>query len=279
FAHIHFENCTIGSLNLLTAHSVHTQNTIILRECHIGKLKIEKDSCKFLKIFRSSIALIDCTTTAEENPFSGGIEIDDESTLYAPNVVPYELNTQGLRNLRFHIGTMLNHQAAQIVFAYEKKCELDTTNPYSDISSFLSKNSLRNSFVFIRRMRSISFWYNLTSFYGNSIIRPMLWIGLAITLLLIAIAVTDATLQPVACEMGASGWISSLCECRNTNIFLRNLIASIESTINPMATLVGKSFVPSKYIWISFLQSLQGLFSITMIALTIIAIRRKFKFQ
>jgi len=207
------------------------------------------------------------------------VKIDDKSTLHVPAGSLFGENIQGLRNLRFHLGSMLNQRAAQIVFAHEKKCELDTSVPYFDISSSWLKNSFKNSIVFMKKARTLSFWYNWTSFYGNSISRPLLWAALAASVQIFIITLTDATLPPTNCVAGTNGWISSLCSNDIANVLLRNSIASIEPIINPAAVLIGKSFIPVKYILIALFQVAQGLFSITMIALTIIAIRRKFKFQ
>jgi len=64
---IHFSNCTIRSLNILTTDSEQQRPSIYLVNCHVSNLMIEKNSCRNLELAHSSIAYINCAGIDERS--------------------------------------------------------------------------------------------------------------------------------------------------------------------------------------------------------------------
>ena len=118
--------------------------------------------------------------------------------------------------------------------------------------------------------------YQWFSNYGSSAIRPIIWLfvfaGITATW-----SYTTNGAMPVIRTPILGDWRESVYKCGNEGNRYRSLILAAQPMVNPLSIFGTKSVVVPKTKKLAFWISVQSILSVVMIALSIFAIRRRFK--
>lgn len=248
-AHINFSNCDIKHVAFY--HDCHAT----LKDTNIGTMEL--DNINNLQTNGGSIFNFECPVPGNQNPLSGSIIFKNT---YFPRNTKNKLLTgaQPYRNMRHHLMSIENGQMANLFHTLELAVEREDDSNFNKI---------------------VSYTYEYLSDFGSSALRPILWwvlIGLIGSMVLLY------TTPPVPAFDSSStyytGWRSSLIASNDPlNEAHRSIYMSYQSMLNPLGILGLKTLlVPAKG-WQTFYLLFQGLLSAILIALTIFAIRRRFK--
>ncbi len=244
------ENSRIATLQILGPNS-----ELDIRNTYIGKLVIPPGCLKRCNMHGGGISQLDIQPPGSDNPFTGSI-------WFANTWFPTEKNmpqgAQPYRNMRYHLRSLSNMQMADLFHALELRTER-------------RQETWTN--------KAISYIYDLFSDFGASILRPILWLlllGVSVSYILIT---QDGAVPIRALESSAVGWQTALLGNDIAAPINRGFYLSFYSIIHPLGLFGGQPVLVASTQWLSSLLIIEGIFSATLIALTIFALRRRFKLQ
>lgn len=244
------ENSRIATLRIAGPDS-----ELDIRNTYIGKLVIHPGCLKRCNMHGGGISQLDIQPPGSDNPFTGSI-------WFANTWFPTEKNmpqgAQPYRNMRHHLRSLSNMQMADLFHALELRTER-------------RQETWTN--------KAISYIYDLFSDFGASILRPILWLlllGVSVSYILIT---QDGAVPIRALESSAVGWQTALLGNDIAAPINRGFYLSFYSIIHPLGLFGGQPVLVASTQWLSSLLIIEGIFSATLIALTIFALRRRFKLQ
>ncbi len=247
---ITIKNSRIGTVIISPGGaSVDLQNT------YIGKVQLFQESLKHLNMHGGGISELDIPPPQSQNPFTGPVWF---SGAWFP-IDKHSLDrAQPYRNMRYHLRDLENVRMADLFHALELRAERQQETWTNKI---------------------ISYVYDMFSDFGASILRPILWLillGISVSYILIA---WDGAVPTRALELSAVGWQTALLD---DDIFLqiyRGSYLSFYSIIHPLGLFGGQPLLVASTKCLSILLIFEGIFAATLVALTIFALRRRFKLQ
>lgn len=223
-------------------------------DSNIGTLAVQFTSVKHLEMMGGSILNIDCPPPGTPNPFTGTVSLKnvflprDRNKYLLRGAQPY-------RNMRHHLRNLENSQIANLFHAAELAVErADDT----------------------RANRLISLLYGCFSDYGSSALRPVIW--LLGTYAAVAALIFWRDAAAVVSTM-LSGYQEAFVSSDTYGRLARSAYLALQGIVNPLQIFGTRGVVIPRDWWTVGLLSVQGIFSITWIALAIFAIRRRFKMQ
>jgi hypothetical protein len=240
-----FVNCTIKNLELRQEQ----KSNVRLENCKIGILRLMSSSVATLEIIGSSVRRSYAPPPNQASPFTGSVEIRNSK------FSPAFQNAQAYRNMRHHLSTLHNHEAASVFHAAEMEAEVG-----------------RQSLV----DKTISFFYQWLSNYGGSSIRPFA-ICLALVLINFLLLFVSDGVTALGEAREVDGWHYSLYGFDDTARFLRAAVFSVSQLFNPLGIFGTRLLLTAKTPCLALASALLGLASTISFALFILAVRRRFK--
>lgn len=229
---------------------------LVLHNTYIGKLEhVKEGSLKRFNMCGGGISQLDIPPSRSPNPFTGSVWF---SKTWFPTDKHLPDKAQPYRNMRHHLRDLGNIRMADLFHALELKTER-------------SEETLTNKFF--------NWLYEILSDYGASILRPILWLFFLGFLIALVLIECDGAVPTNALTRDASGWQAALLDDDIFTPRFRALYLSFYSIIHPLGLFGGQPVLIAKTPWLSSLLIVEGIFSATLIALTIFALRRRFKLQ
>lgn len=253
---LNFNNCHIRKISVRKTSNQHGSVGLNFSDTKIGVLDITGNSIKLLEVDKGCILDIICPPPGKDNPFIGNVSIKD--VFFPTDTKNYLLTgAQPYRNLRHHLLSMENSQMANLFHGHELKVERES-------------DTLTNNFI--------SGAYYLFSNYGSSVLRPILLLIFVAAITVIWSYNIDGAVLTLPVKY-YTGWREALVTLNSEGNWHRSFLLSAQSIINPVSVFGVKQLVVAKTgslaTWVFF----QSLFSIIFIALSIFAIRRRFKIK
>ena len=245
------ENSYIARLNVTGKLQVELD----IRNTYIGKLVLHMPCIRRCIMIGGGVTQLEIDPPGSENPFTGSVWFEntwfstDKNMLQGPQ--PY-------RNMRHHMRSMSNMQMADLFHALELRTER-------------RQETWTN--------KAISYLYDWFSDFGASILRPILWLlllGFSVSYILLT---GDGAIPTRALESSAVGWQTALLGNDIAAPIYRGFYLSFYSITHPLGLFGGQPLLVASTHWLSGLLIIEGILSATLIALTIFALRRRFKLQ
>jgi hypothetical protein len=243
-ATVEFRNCIVRNLSIVVPHGL---ATIRLSGSWVGEMNLPSGSVGFLEVVGGGIDHIRCPLPYDKSPFVDSVIIRGTWLSRSAD------NAQAYRNLKHHLNTMHNYEAASIFHSAEMR------------TIYAEQTSLE---------KIINLFYRLASNYGASSGRPLLWF-LIFSAFDFALFwyVDGATLVPdVTTDVG---WRESL----TGNNALRSCLLVLTQIFNPLNVFGFKGFVTAKTVGLAIANVLLGFFATLSLALCLLALRRRFRWS
>jgi hypothetical protein len=240
------KNSRIGALTIGNDIDLELQNTFV------GKLVLVTGSLKRFTMYGGGVSQLEVSPSS--TPFRGSVWF---SNTWFPTDKHLPDKAQPYRNMRHHLRDLGNVRMADLFHVLELKTERQD-------ESWTNK--------------TFSWLYENFSEYGSSILRPirlLLLLGILVSLILIFF---DGAVVTDALKQDASGWRTALlgddCYAR----VLRGFYLSFYFIFHPLGLGEQPVLIASRP-WLAGLLVIEGILSVTLITLTIFALRRRFKLQ
>lgn len=225
------------------------------KQTNIGVLNLESNSLKHFEMVGGCLLNINCPAPGEGNPFTGTVSFSAD-VFFPRDRHRYLLKgPQPYRNLRHHLRDLENAQMANLIHSAELAVERDD-------------DSLPN--------RIISRLYELFSDFGSSALRPLMWLVACAAVSFFATYLTSGTALALQQDQYV-GWQSIFLRADYIGDAFKALYLSIQPVANPLGIFAKTPLLIAKSPWLALWLSFQGFVSVVLIALTIFAIRRRFK--
>ena len=266
------ENCTIYNLNIRNKTTIHIENCFIkkidLKEksgptsglaismvnCCVGELRLNSGALSELNTRNCLIGKITCPVPTLENPFKGPVSLTGTRFSNLPLLMS---DVQQYRNLRYHLSSLENTLAEGIVHSKVlrmERAEQDVVN------------------------RIISYLYQIFSDFGNSTVRPLVWLFATTLASCLLVYFADGAVQTA--DSGAYiGWRNSITERGEVGRITRSMLLGTQSLVNPLGIFSYRSLVVPSNNWIAGSILFQGILSPVLLFLFIFALRRRFKMK
>lgn len=249
---VSIKNCKVRRLSVFEGADA----TLKLENTWIARFIVKSGSIKNLSADDGGIIRIDCPPPGAMNPFSGSVSF---ANTFFPRSRRSNLATgaQPYRNLRFHLASLQNSPAASLFHSLEQAVERDDETGLNKVLSWL---------------------YEISSDCGAAPQRPLGILVLLWLFTFILFAASDAAVVAIPYDQ-AVGWQLSLfgddCGAR----FLRAGVLSI-LPLSWLGSFVGQARlmpVMAENIYAHAWLIIEGIASTILIALFLLALRRKFK--
>src|SRR5690348_16419954 len=145
-AQLQFQNCAIKEINCRDRDGASSSLTLI--DCWIGNFNIGPKSLRYLEMKGGGVKRLQTPLPGEGNPFVGSVSIVSP-VKFSPDIE----NAQAFRNLRHHLASIHNLEAASVFHSAEMR------------TLYKEQNGLDKLF---------NLTYRIFSDYGNSTIRPFI---------------------------------------------------------------------------------------------------------
>jgi len=256
--YIHITNSNIRKI-CFQEQSAPKRPSMNIRNSWVNNIEFEQSSCNDFELFGGGIKNIICPPPYEENPFSGDVKFLNNTQLdFNGGSGAFGIH-QSRRNMRAHLQSLENTDADRYMFAFEKRIE----RPKEP-----------------RLLRIASGAYDAFAFYGNSPGRSVGWLFWLFVFSVALIFSFDLTVVPEGCDKSQlNGWKENLCLNETKGRFYRALSFGTQSMVNPFGLFSGKSLVTAANMPTAIWSIFQSLFSLILITLTVLGLRRKFKTQ
>jgi len=242
---VRLENCRIGNLSLPAMGNYE------LKDTWVGDFVISWKSIRSLKVEGGGIANINCPIPEGENPFIGSVQFSKVAFARKPS--RRLTGPQPYRNMRAHMLRLQNAPMAGLFHSLEQAVERHAEqNPVN---------------------RGLSWFYQLLSDYGSSPARPLAWLLVLSILTFSVITIADG----VAVSTDQIGWQAELCEPDWGARLKRSALLLGQGTLNPLGIFAAKGLVAAKNGWLAALLLVHGFCGAILVALFILAVRRRFK--
>lgn len=246
--------CEIAALVI----SNHSNSAIELTDTWVGRATFSQGSCRSFSIERGGIWGLSTPPPSDENPFLGDVLID--SDVFLPRVAGRYFidDPQEYRNLRHHLTSLNNVPAAQIVHAAELAMERQRSSKFT---------------------RFLSTGYEWITDYGTSPERALkaFCLGWFANFCVLVISrggflrwLTQLSVSP------AENWLPSAYLFERA---ARQVGAALQLTVNPTAALGPSGISADLMSYGSILLTPIAVYSATVIALFIFAVRGKFRLR
>jgi len=248
-------NCDIAILNIYVHKERNRRINLILENTRIGELNLQSNTIEYFHVKGGCILNLTCNPPNEPNPFIGSVSF--ENVFFPRNTKNFPLkDPQPYRNMRHHMSELENHQMANLFHSLELAIERE-------------KDVLTN--------KIFGYLYEWVSDYGASTLRPILWLIL-FYVISVYMAYTEYGVSLAYDKSLYKGsWRAILIEPHEIGMVSRAFVYSIQPILNPLGIFGVRSLlVPGNgylFVW----SLLQSIFSVTFVALTIFALRRRFK--
>jgi hypothetical protein len=241
------ENCSVGRVYLYPG----IQAKIKVKQSTLGMLRIDAGGCRALTIRGGHVLDLGLPPADGDNPFVGDVKIS--GVTFPVRSYKAQLATgQVYRNMQAHLADLKNFPLRDEFHAIEMALERNT-NPWAF-----------HSFV--------SFAYDLFARYGLSASRPLLWLFF----LTAVSAILSGALGFGVCQLDQKfGWRQEL----EDGSFYCGFLLGMTPLTNPLGLFSKDPIAVAKtWYWAAWL-TVQGFLSAILIALALLAIRRKFRTQ
>lgn len=253
-----FEGCKIKTLRVESRHSKFI-NQIILRNTWVGTLIFNTVCNSHFEMSGGGILNFECpppSSASNESPFTGSVVFQD--VFLARNSKDFYIKgPQPYRNLRTHLLKLENGPAVNLVHAAEQALEREKDTGFNKILSHL---------------------YEWFSDFGSSALRPFLWFVLILTANTELIYILDGAVIFPQKEL-FFGWREILMDGSDAGNLSRSMMLSFQSSYNPFGIFGARGFVEAQNIYLKAYLSISGFVSTILIALLVLALRRRFKMQ
>jgi len=224
----------------------------------VGNLFLNAKCCGELKITGGGVNRIFCTPLSSAEPTQSNAFTGDVAFIQTPSLRCAGGNVsndpQAYRSLRNHLSELGNVDAEKYVQAFEKRMDRPNQGTFA---------------------RFISVLYDATAFYGTLPGRAFIWL-VGITVYTCAIIFFfDAAVAAVNCS-GPDGWPKSMCGDALLPRLIRSVTLSLQPVVHPFNVFTQNAIVAASSFWLSIWLMFQSLISLSLMALIVIGIRRKF---
>jgi hypothetical protein len=241
---LELRNCRIRT------HILFNFRRVRLTNCWIGSLVLEAEVGDF-GMFGGAVLGITCSAAHGRNPFVGSVNFTGVHFPRAPSERVFD--AQPYRNMRAHMQRLENAPMVSLFHTLEQAVERRM------------ETNLFNRFV--------SHAYELLSDYGSSIPRPASWfLGLLLLTSALASGLDWAVANPTH-----YAWQEGLARTSHWRAVERGLLLTLQGTLNPFGIFGSVSAVLPRNGFVVAWMFFHGLFSATLAALFILALRRRFK--
>jgi len=249
------ENCSIAILYL--AQSAKDSEVRTTRSL-IGKLHVAAGVLKHYEMRGGGLLDIDCPPPNGGNPFTGTVSL---SNVYLPRIRDRFIlaGPQPYRNIRYHLRGLENLQMANLFHSAELAVEREDDTWTNKI---------------------FSYFYEWVSDFGSSALRPILWQILLICISMLLILYSDGSVY-VGQEFSPNkvSWQNIFVEDSTSGEYARAFYLALQPLVNPLGIFGHKLLLIPRYPWLAAWSTVHGFFAVIFLALTVFAIRRRFKIQ
>jgi hypothetical protein len=245
---IELTDCVVGRLEVLEATR---RSNIQLNNCWVGELNLCSSCLKSLEVNGGGIERIRCPLPYEQSPFTDSVAIKKVW------LSPKSDNAQAYRNLKHHLSSMHNYEAASVFHSAEMR------------TIYAEQSSLE---------KIINLSYRVASNYGASSGRPFLWFLFFVILDFLLFWSVDGAI-PVLDETTETGWREALSGTSSTNVALRAGLLVLTQIFNPLGIFGFKGFVTAKTVGLALANVVLGFFATLSLALCLLALRRRFRWS
>ncbi|MCH7935706.1 MAG: hypothetical protein IH994_01275 [Proteobacteria bacterium] len=247
-------DCFIGTLNVVGIH-----NNLILNDCLVGTLMLGHGVLGDFTVTGGTIRSVICPAPDSENPFTGSVTFTEVKWPTRHSASKLFKGPQQYRNLRAHMRKLENVPEASRMRALELASEQETDTGTNFVVSWL---------------------YGAISDYGRAAARPFL---LAVGLYLL-MSVTSFWGEAVVLGLKENsgvyvGWRSGLVGPELSAEKARAFFLPLQSMINPGGIFSARTLVTAANGWWQTATVIQGLVCDLFLAMSIFAIRKRFKVQ
>lgn len=247
---VELEKCDVAQL-LVSEHRAELRT----KQTNIGVLHLRPDSLQHLEMIGGCLLNINCPSPGERNPFTGTVSFSSD-VFFPRDRHRYLLKgPQPYRNLRHHLMDLENAQMANRIHSAELAIERDDDSPLN---------------------QAISRLYELFSDFGSSTLRPLVWLVALAVVSFFSTYLTSGTTLALRPDQYV-GWQSIFSRTDYVGDVFKALYLSIQPIANPLGIFAKTPLLIAKSPWLALWLSFQGFISVVLIALTIFAIRRRFK--
>lgn len=239
-----FENCAIDTLCLDGPVSIE------MKQSWIRVLEItETAKIRGFSIDGGGIETISCPRPGRENPFVGSVSLRGARFSSDPK------NAQPYRDVRHHLNTIHNYQAASYFHAAEMAASWKTQGRVDKFANYI-------------------YWAG--SDYGTSTGWPLAWFLLfTVANFLILFFMNGVTV--VGAEADNFGWREALAPENEFAVALRAIVLTFSQVLNPLGVFGPKSLVVAKTVALEAANLSLSFFATLALALSLLAIRRRFR--
>lgn len=231
------------------------QAEIVTAETNIGTLQIFGKSLSHFEMAGGCLLDIRCPPPGADNPFTGTVSFSP-SVFFSRDRRQYLLKgPQPYRNLRYHLRSLENAQMANFIHSAELAVERDD-------------DTWPN--------RAISRLYELFSDFGSSALRPLVWLATLAAISFVWAYVADGPALTLERDRYIAWQTIFLRTDWAGDVFKASYLA-LQPIANPLGIFGKTPLLIAKSPWLALWLSFQGFVSVVLIALTIFAIRRRFK--
>lgn len=250
-----FENCRISDMRLGSPRYQY-ETKLVLNNTWIGNLELYAACSKNFEMVGGGIFNLDCPPPDSDNPFTGSVTFQKVFLPRTAKVYPIE-GPQPYRNFRAHMVKLENTPAVNFIHAAEQALERETDTRFN---------------------KFLGYCYEYLSDYGSSTLRPLLWFAIFLVFNATLIYWVDGTVQALPDEF-YSGWRTILLEPDVSSKLSRAIMLALQSIFNPFGVFGVRTLVVAQQVWLNLWLGISGLFSAVLIALFVLALRRRFKIR
>lgn len=218
---------------------------------YVGCLTLVEQCCGELEMVRGAVLNIDCPPPMDGNPFIGSVVF---SNVFFPKKIDLGLlsSAQPYRNMKHHLISLENEVEAAKFHSLELVIER-ASDPFPN--------------------KQLSYLYAISSDYGGSILRPILWLFLLLVSSWMAVGYVDGA-ETAMDESLYHGWQKVLLD---DTAYHRAMVLVGQYVFNPFGLLGVKALVVAKTGGVLAWMMVQSFCSATLITLLVLSIRRRFK--
>lgn len=250
------ENCRISRLQLGMGGGGNEVN-LVMRKSWVGNLVLYPKSIQHFEMTGGGIFNLECPTPDAENPFTGSV-IFARDVFLPRNTKHYLIKgPQPYRNLQAQLMKLENGPAVSFVRAAEQAIEREADTHFNKFLSYL---------------------YQWFSDFGSSALRPVLWLVALFVSNALLIYYIDGAVLKLQAELYA-GWEKNLLDTSATGKASRAAFLALQSIVNPFGIFGARAMVVAETGLLNIWLGVSGLFSAVLIALLILALRRRFKMR
>ena len=251
-----FENCRISRLELGAPRSVE-ESSVVLLNSWVGHLILHSQGNRHFEVQGGGIFNLNCPAPDAENPFMGSV-IFGGNVFFPRSTKHYPIEgPQPYRNLQAHLVKLENGPAVSFVRAAEQAIERETDTRLNKVLSYL---------------------YQWFSNYGSSTLRPVIWLVSLLAFNVWLINYVDGAARAFPDDFYV-GWRESLLDTGAPGRASRASLLALQSILNPFGIFGARAMVVAETGWLNIWLGISGLLSAGLIALFILALRRRFKMQ